>query len=332
MDKIRVSETGEVDIKSIESLSYDKLKQWIKCRLLGKDTQIPDNFRRDNGSYYIIYLLYPKFNRYVREDINRIVLEFIKDMAHNPDSIWKEEAGDQLLLLAQSIRSEETIDFLLEMAELRLFFVGDASSSVEDLHYRVLQTLVALEKRINTAFWLEQFDLAPEHYAGVVFDGLMLVSPEQAVSFLFSIDSTEQIEEIIFSSFPYLLDEYGVAQIVPLVEEYLPKMKPDVRTAVQSFFADEGCTLVYQSSKTKIDYERVREIFANIHAVLKFLDENWKDIQNFADARDYAKARVIWEQIRLKLNDATGAIEDAEAALKFYCSQNVHTQSAKDAE
>ena len=124
----------------------------------------------------------------------------------------------------------------------------------EDLHYRVLQTLVALEHRITPAFWFEQFELVPERYADVVFDGLVLISLEQAVSFLFLIDSVEQVEEIIFSSFPYLLDEYGIGQIAPLVEEYLSKMNPDVRATVQSFFADEGYDLKYQPRKTKIDY------------------------------------------------------------------------------
>ncbi|MBM3239687.1 hypothetical protein FJZ31_25650 [Candidatus Poribacteria bacterium] len=62
MTKIKVTDIGEIDVKSIESLSYDELKEWIKCCLLGKDTQISDNFRQDNGPYYIIYLLYPKFN------------------------------------------------------------------------------------------------------------------------------------------------------------------------------------------------------------------------------------------------------------------------------
>ena len=273
MNKIKVTETGEVDVKSIESLSYDELKHWIKCRLLGKDTQIPDNFRQDNASYYIIYLLYPKFNRFVREDIHRIVLEFIKDMARNPDSIWKEEAGNQLLLLAQSVRSEETIDFLLEMGESRIFFVANAPSSAEDLHYRVLQTLVALEQRITPQFWLEQFDLAPERYVGVVFDGLALIAPEQAIRFMSLIDSVETVERILFITFPSLLNEYGATRIVPLVEEYLPKMQPGVRVAVQSFLEGEGYTLKYQPRKTKFDYESFREVFANIFSAESLTSE-----------------------------------------------------------
>ncbi|MBI1929889.1 ParA family protein [Candidatus Poribacteria bacterium] len=68
------------------------------------------------------------------------------------------------------------------------------------------------------------------------------------------------------------------------------------------------------------------------HAALKYLNDNWEGIQRYADADDRAKAHLLREQIRLKLNDAAGAVEDAEAALKFYRDQNVHTQAAKDAE
>ncbi|MDI6794413.1 MAG: hypothetical protein QME81_16365 [bacterium] len=182
MNKIRITETGEVDVNSIESLSYDELKQWIKCRLLGKDIQIPDDFRQGDTPYYIISLLYPKFNRYVREDIHRIVLEFVRAMARNPDLIWKEEAGHQLLLLAQSVCSKEIISFLLEMADPPRFFVANAPSLAEDLHFRVLQTLVSLGHRSNQEFWAKQYRLAPERYAKVVFNGLELISLEQAIA------------------------------------------------------------------------------------------------------------------------------------------------------
>ena len=262
MNKIKVSEIGEVDIKSIENLSYDELKEWIELRLHGKDTQIPSDFRQGDTPYYIISLLYPKFNRYVREDINHIVLQFAKDMARNPGTIWKGEAGHQLLLLINSIRAKETLGFLLEMAEARNFFAEDVPSLEEDLRLRVLQTLVSLGYRAGHEFWLEQYHLAPQRYAKIVFNGLALIAPEQAIRFMSSIDSIETVERILFITFPSLLNEYGATRIVLLVEEYLPKMEPGVCAAVQSFFADEGHDLRYQPRKTKFDYERIhRESF-----------------------------------------------------------------------
>jgi len=277
MNKINVSETGEIALASIEDLSYDELKEWIKLRLHGKDTQIPIDFRQGDTPYYIISLLYPKFNRYVREDIDGIVCELVRDMTRNPDTVWKGEAGHQLLLLANSIRAEGATGSLLEMAKSHKFFVEDVPSLEEDLHFRVLQTLVSLSYRASYEFWLEQYHLVPERYAKIVFNGLALIAPEQAIHFMALLDSVETVERILFIAFPSLLNEHGLDRIVPLIEKYLLEMKPGVRVAVQSFFEDEGYTLEYQPRKPKFD-------------------------------------------------------EDAEVALKFYRAQNVHTQSAKEAE
>jgi len=258
MNKIRVSDTGEVDIKSIEDLSYDELKAWIELRLHGKDTQIPTDFRQGDTPYYIISLFYPKFSRFLREDIHRIVGEFIRDMARTPDTIWKGEAGHQLLLLANSISAKETIGLLLEMAKSCKFFVEDSPSLVEDQHFRVLQTLVSLGYRTSSEFWSEQYSLAPERYAKIVFNGLALIAPEQAIRFMALIDSVETVERILLITFPSLLNDNGVARIALLVEKYLPKMQPGVRAAVQSFFEDEGYTLEYQP-KLRRDLQRVNE-------------------------------------------------------------------------
>lgn len=267
MNKIKVSETGEVSIKSIEDLSYDELKEWIELRLHDKDTQIPSDFRQGDTPYYIISLLYSKLNRHMREDIDGIVREFVRDMARNPNTIWKGEAGHQLLLLNNSISAEETRGFLLEMVESRMFFVEDVLLLAEDLHLRVLQTLVSLGHRLNPEFWIKQYRLAPERYAKIVFNGLELIAPEQAIRFMASIDSVETVERILFITFPSLLDEYGVAKIALLVEEYLPRMKPGVRAAVQSFFADEGYTLKYQPRETKFDYDSFRKVFDNVFSI-----------------------------------------------------------------
>ncbi|MBI1929890.1 hypothetical protein HYR99_37265 [Candidatus Poribacteria bacterium] len=254
-----------MDITSIEDLSYDELKTWIALRLHDKDTQIPSDFRQGDTPYYIISLLYPKFSRHLREDIHRIVREFVRDMARNPETIWVGEAGHQLLLLVNAIHAEETRGFLLEMAESRQFFVKDAPSLAEDLHFRVLQTLAALEYRSSPEFWHEQYQLAPERYAKIVFNGLSLIAPEQAIRFMSSIGSVETVEHILLLTFPTLLDEYGISRIAPIVEKYLPQMKPEVRQAVMAFFEEEDYLLRYQPrSEIGVDRERILNVFSSI--------------------------------------------------------------------
>jgi len=264
MNKIKISETGEVDIKSVENLSKDELKQWIECRLHGKDIQAPMDFRQGDSPYYIISLLYPKLNRSVREDIRDIILDFVKEMARNEKSHWTEEAGHQLLLLVNSLHLDEAAGFLVEMAESKRFFEKDALSLMENLHYRILQTIVALDYRnLRPEFWYEQIRLASnrsDKYIGVAFDGLTLISLRYAIHLLTEINGDEA-EDLVFASFPYLVDKYDINRVAPLVEEYLPKMKPTVRATIQSFFADEGYPLKYQE---KPDYAGIRNVLKDL--------------------------------------------------------------------
>lgn len=86
------------------------------------------------------------------------------------------------------------------------------------------------------------------------------------------------------------------------------------------------------SAKLLVDYAHALLGLGNLQAAFEHLNENWDNIQCYAVADDRARAHVLRGQILLKLNNAAGAVEDAEAALKFYRSQDIHTQSAKDAE
>ncbi|MDI6794414.1 MAG: hypothetical protein QME81_16370 [bacterium] len=89
---------------------------------------------------------------------------------------------------------------------------------------------------------------------------------------LSSIDSIEKVEGILFTAFPSLLNAYEAIRIVPLVEKYLLRMQPGVRTAVMSFFAEEGYALEYQPRKPIFDYGLVRESLANtIGSILESL-------------------------------------------------------------
>jgi hypothetical protein len=239
MNQIKVSEIGKVNIASVEALSYEELKAWINLRLHGRDTQIPSDFRQGDTPYYMISLLYDKLNHNTRERIHRIVGEFAKDMVSNPQGEWKAEAGHQLLLLINSVQAEDTFSVLRQMAESKMFFNKDAPPLAEDLHCRVLQTLIGLGYSLNSEFWRKQYELAPEQYAKTAFNGLSLGSLDDAIQFLFSdIKCAETVERILWLSFPSLINRYGTARIVPLVENYLPKTEPEIQESVREFFAD----------------------------------------------------------------------------------------------
>ena len=102
-----------------------------------------------------------------------------------------------------------------------------------------------------------------------------------------------------------------------------------VKNAIKSLKEINALDVV---AKANVDYAQSLLQIDELQAALEHLNENWDGIQRYADADDRAEAHILRGQIRLKLNDATGAVEDAEAALKFYRAQKVHTQSAKGAE
>lgn len=243
MNIIKINEYGEVDINSFEMLSTENLAQWIKNRLFGEDNLIPEDYRQGDSPYYIIYILYGKSNRYIRFEIENIVLSFLKDMARNPNSLWKKTAGDQLLLLTQALKLETAIDLIYEMANSNQFSFEKFDIK---LHYRILQTLVALNHRVTYDFWINQFKFAPDIFFKVVFDGLTLISLNQAIDYFVHLESNQEALDIIYTSFPALMQDFGANEtsiFISVIKRYWTKMKPDIRSALIEFFRDEDIEL-----------------------------------------------------------------------------------------
>jgi hypothetical protein len=240
MSKIEVTETGEVNLESIERLSRDELQEWIGECLRGEDVQVPIDFREGDRYYDLIELLYPRLKRSVREDIQSIVLENLEDLARNPESPWRGEAGDELLLLAQSLCGDEIFDLLVEMAISQRLFAADEAAAVIDLHYRVLQTLVALGYRGAPEFWRAQARLRPDRYAGVTFSGLAIIAPAQAIDWLAEIEWTDAVEDRILWALPGFVDRGGLARMAALVERSWLRLPPRAQFAFRQFFAEEG--------------------------------------------------------------------------------------------
>jgi hypothetical protein len=53
--------------------------------------------------HYLIAITYPKLVRQVREDLQNVLLEFLADLAKNPESTWLGPPGDELLMLMDPV-------------------------------------------------------------------------------------------------------------------------------------------------------------------------------------------------------------------------------------
>ena len=94
-----IVEDGWLDIKSVESLTFDELRQWIHNRLHGRDNLVGRDVRQDEAPYYLFAMIYPQLERHVRQDIERIIAGFIGSMAYNATPDWQGEAADELAII-----------------------------------------------------------------------------------------------------------------------------------------------------------------------------------------------------------------------------------------
>ncbi len=62
MSRPKVSDNGEIDIKSVESLSFDELRQWVRERLHGEDLVVPGAASAGEMPHYLLALLYARLN------------------------------------------------------------------------------------------------------------------------------------------------------------------------------------------------------------------------------------------------------------------------------
>ena len=190
MARLKVDEQGKLDLGSVEGLSLDELRSWIHARLHGRDTLVSGDAKQGELPHFLIAHIYPDLDRFVRQDVVRVVEAFLWDMARNEGSSWRGEAAHGLLQLAQNLGERSFIEPVFEMAEEGRFCCPEAEQ--DDLHLRLLQSLTWLRWRGAPDFWQSQLDRAPDRYAGVVFAGLAHVALEHAFDLLPQLDWTSE--------------------------------------------------------------------------------------------------------------------------------------------
>jgi hypothetical protein len=235
----------ESDINPIDSFTQSELRSWVRERLQGQAIETISDARQNNFPHYVVASIYPNLDRDSRQFMRQIILEFLWEMAREEGTEWQEESAHSLLMLAQKLGEHDFIEPIREMALEQTFFQTERIDSVEDIHRRLLQSLVVLKWVGDCAFWHAQFELAPEHYAGVVFAGLVQIALEHAIHLLPEISwESEEVQSQMEIALRGLLPRYphdhigkALAKILPnlseqaelLISEYLPEIKSFMR-------------------------------------------------------------------------------------------------------
>lgn len=136
MNRPHIDEHGKVDLPSFEALGRQDLSKWLYERLHGFDINLPSDPRDGSMPHYLVSLIYPKLSRAAREDVQSIMLDFVKELTINPQSSWRNEPGEELLMLTdpvlvQSNKREDTIDLLRQLAEAPVMANGSAGQNPE---------------------------------------------------------------------------------------------------------------------------------------------------------------------------------------------------------
>lgn len=259
-----IDANGKLDLAAVEALSKVELRDWIFARLHSQDMLVPGGFGQAEMPHFLLAQIYPQLSRPARQDMENIVQDFVHSMARRNDSAWRGDAADELLMLAQTVCGGTTINqavigYIEEMAQALHFFNANNDGQI-DLHYRLLQSLVALGWRGTPTFWREQVRLAPNRYVGVAFSGLALISLKEAVALLTEIEWTDAVEDQIFTNLPDFLEEYQTSCVLPLFQCYLPAMRERTRTAICGYMAEEGIPLT-ASTVANPKYESLKDFF-----------------------------------------------------------------------
>lgn len=242
MPELRVVD-GELDLASVEGLATVELREWVYRRLHGHDHQVGGDVRQGERPYYLLASIYQDLSRHVREDLQKIVSDAIDDMAENPETSWRGEAAHELLLLASDIGAKDVTEQLSDLAQDQKFFQSEEIARSEDVHFRILQTLIGLGWNGTAEFWQKQVELSPDRYTGLAFSALARHDLDGAFALLIGLDPSPMIIDSILNGLPYLFRRKGKDCVVPVLERYVSKLPEPLDEAIRRFCEEDGIPL-----------------------------------------------------------------------------------------
>ena len=246
----RYNEKGELDLASIESLSAFELRKWVENRLLGNDPA----FAGESGDlpHYLLIAVYPRLSRFVRQDLEFAVIDFLRDLVDNSDSKWRSSAAVHLLLLTDPIllgteRYHEVVDLLLQIAQ--------DEELPQQLSFGALQALVTLDYHPSPTFWIEVFEHRGESSAGVILEGLARNDLMTAAEWLATIPWTRRINEALLFLLPGLFERHGFGAVRAAFRSVEDSLPTEAITTLRDFAQIKGVSFFSELRGDRADHE-----------------------------------------------------------------------------
>lgn len=173
---LRITDNGRLDPNSVDELSRDELRAWIRDRLHEEDTRVQDAPKQDVGQYYLLGNVYNDLPPDTQERVREILRDFLRQLKEGNEE-WTGAPAHALLLLIMEIGDTEFAGPVRRMAENE----GALEREDDALHARLLQTLVELEEEMGAAFWERQLEHDASRYGPHAFAGLQRQNLYQAL-------------------------------------------------------------------------------------------------------------------------------------------------------
>jgi|SRR5882724_387698 len=270
----------EQQVSAISQMAPSQLSAWINERLERRDLILEDDDSEESSSYPIIAVA-RHLSAAVVETLHRAALSLLQAWIRNGDA----EKADDLLLLIQGLGIKSARTDLERLARSESF--ANLSSA---LRYRVLQTLISLEANLEPSFWYGVYQTDRRKLAGIVFDGLALISPNHAIDFLSVALPDPVVAEQIAASLPSFMDDVVPARdrasVRSLIESRLAEIRPPLADVVTEFFKSEKTPLAVlplpePTAATAPAHKREWAISSENFPALSAFGETWEQIFGF---------------------------------------------------
>lgn len=175
---LQLDDHGRSPPESVDALEPDELSVWIRDRLHDRDYRVSDAPKQDIGQYYLVGAIYDSLALSTQADVRRALKRFLLEL-ERAEGEWAGRPAHTLLLLTKEVGEGELAPPIRRMAENERFLPED-----EELHARLLQTLVFLGEKMTPEFWKAQVEQNPSRFGAYAFAGLRMHSLPNAFGFV----------------------------------------------------------------------------------------------------------------------------------------------------
>lgn len=241
----------------INTMPYKGVEQLIVGILKGK---IITSGNRDELPSSLLANIFHKLDPEVRLIFKDVILEILSDLANNPNSSWRDNSGDEMLLLVSDIFSDVTsarnpIDLLLYIADKR----WDLINCEENLHRRAVQALIDLQYKASEQFWKDIYRQGGSEYSNVVLTGLSLSGLSSAFDWLEEREYAPSILSALISLLPLLREEYGIDKL----SEYTARIRPHIPDTSVDLFNQQAHVLniqIYSKALSLLEFQKLYDL------------------------------------------------------------------------